>query len=115
MSTLIKIQDKGQVTIPYRHRNQAGLAKGDLVEAAYKGGKIVLTPKVTIDRSKFPTADDDYTPAQRRVIDARLAESKEDLKKGRTYGPFNTADEMIASMQANLKKGAVAKTARRAR
>jgi hypothetical protein len=40
------------------------------VEAAYKGGKIVLTPKVTIDRSKFPTADDEHTPAQRRVIDA---------------------------------------------
>jgi hypothetical protein len=70
---------------------------------------------VTIDRSKFSTADDDYTPAQRRVIDARLAESKEDLKKGHRYGPFNTADEMIASMQANLKKGAVAKIGRRSR
>jgi AbrB family looped-hinge helix DNA binding protein len=115
MPTLIKIQDKGQVTIPYRLRSRAGLAKGDLVEAVYKGGKIVLTPQMTIDRSSFPTADDDYTTAQRRAIDARLAESKEDLKRGRTHGPFNTADEMIASMQANLRKRAVAKTARRSR
>jgi len=28
-----------------------------------------------IDRSKFPTANDEYTPQQRRIIDARLAES----------------------------------------
>jgi len=35
-----------------------------------------------------------------------LAESEEDLKKGRTFGPFNTADEMIASMKRELKKRA---------
>ena len=46
--------------------------------------------------------------AQRRIIDARLAESAEDLKKGRTFGPFNTADEMIASMKRELKKRATA-------
>jgi AbrB family looped-hinge helix DNA binding protein len=49
MPTLIKIQDKGRVTIPYRLRNHAGLAKGDLVEAASKGGKIVLTLQAAID------------------------------------------------------------------
>ena len=55
---------------------------------------------------KSPSADDEYTLAQRRIIDARLAESEEDLKKGRTFGPFNTADEMIASMKRQLKKRA---------
>jgi hypothetical protein len=45
-------------------------------------------------------------PAQRRIIDARLAESEEDLKRGRTFGPFNTANEMIASMKRELKKRA---------
>jgi hypothetical protein len=68
---------------------------------------------MTNDRSISPAATDDYTSAQRRLIDARLAQSDEDLKNGRTYGPFNTADEMIASMRANLKKRGVAKTARR--
>jgi len=57
-----------------------------------------------VDRSQVPTADDEYTPAQRRVIDARLAESEEDLKKGRTFGPFNSAGDLIASMQEQLKK-----------
>ena len=115
MNTLVKIQHKGQVTIPSRLRSQAGLAEGDLVEASFHRGRIVLTPKLVIDRSKFGNADDEYTPEQRRLIDARLAESEEDLKKGRTFGPFNTASEMIASMKAELKKRAAAKKAKRSR
>ncbi|MGA3027143.1 MAG: AbrB/MazE/SpoVT family DNA-binding domain-containing protein [Bryobacteraceae bacterium] len=54
MSTIVRIQDKGQVTIPTRLRTRAGLAKGDLVEAAFVRGRIVLTPKVAIDKSRFP-------------------------------------------------------------
>jgi AbrB family looped-hinge helix DNA binding protein len=114
MNTTGKIQNKGQVTIPTAVRRQAGLAKGDLVNFAFQRGKIVITPKLVIDRSSFPTADDEYTPAQRRIIDARLAESEEDLKNGRTFGPFNTADEMIADMKARLRKGPRAKKTKRA-
>ena len=47
------------------------------------GNKIVITPQLMIDHSKFPSADGEYTPAQRRVIDARLAKSDEDIKLGR--------------------------------
>jgi hypothetical protein len=45
-------------------------------------------------------ADDEYTPEQRRLIDARLALSKDDFKNGRTYGPFETASEMIDFLHA---------------
>lgn len=108
-NTLIRVQNKGQVTIPSRLRRQAGIVEGDMVEATFQRGHIVLKPKVVIDRSVFPNADDEYTTAQRRIIDKRLAKADEDIKKGRTYGPFNTADEMIASMEANLKKMRAAK------
>jgi AbrB family looped-hinge helix DNA binding protein len=104
MPTLIKIQNKGQVTIPNGIRSKAGLVKGDYVEAAFERGKIVLTPKSVTDRSGFPNADDEYTPAQRSMIDARLRESLEEVKRGHTAGPFNTADEMIASLKQGLKK-----------
>jgi bifunctional DNA-binding transcriptional regulator/antitoxin component of YhaV-PrlF toxin-antitoxin module len=92
------------MTLPSRLRSAIGIAEGDLVEASVHRGRIVLTPKLVVDRSKFPNADAEYTPAQRRVIDARLNESEEDLKKGRTAGPFNTAREMIAHMKGELKK-----------
>jgi len=102
MSALVKVQHKGQVTIPSRLRSQAGIAEGDLVEASLQRGKIVLTPKLVIDRSRFPTAADEYTPEQRRVIDARLAESTEDIKKGRVHGPFETHEEMIEFLHGRI-------------
>jgi bifunctional DNA-binding transcriptional regulator/antitoxin component of YhaV-PrlF toxin-antitoxin module len=94
------------MTLPSRLRSAIGIADGDLVEATLHRGKIVLTPKSVVDRSIFPNADDEYTPAQRRAIDARLDESEEDLKKGRTAGPFNSAAEMISHMKGELEKRA---------
>ena len=38
--------------------------------------------------TKFPSADDEYTPEQRRKVDAELAKGLQDLKEGRTYGPL---------------------------
>ena len=54
-------------------------------------------------------APEEYTPAQRRLIDARIAEGLEDFRKGRFHGPFDTAEEAMASMKTNLKRRAVAK------
>src|SRR5580704_18762768 len=113
MSTTTRIQNKGQVTIPTRVREQAGLSKGDMVEFSYQRGKIVITPKLVIDRAQFPNANDEYTPAQCRIIDARLAESEDDLKKNRTLGPFDSAEAMIDHMRAGLKKGSTANRAKR--
>jgi AbrB family looped-hinge helix DNA binding protein len=109
MTILVKIQRKGQVTLPTRLRTAVGMAEGDMVEATVQRGKIVLTPRTVIDNAAFSTADDEYTPAQRRIIDARLAESRQDIKKRRTVGPFNTAADAIASMKLELKKRAAAK------
>ena len=115
MNTTARIQHKGQVTIPTGVRRQAGLSKGDVVNFAFQRGKIVITPKLVVDRSRFPSADDEYTPAQRRIIDARLDESEEDLKKGRTFGPFGTAEDMVAHMKGQLKQRAAVKKTRRSR
>lgn len=103
MSSVSTIQHKGQVTIPTRLRNQAGLSKGDLVEFSFQRGKIVITPKVVIDRSQFPSADDEYTPAQRRIMDGRLDKSEKDFKAGRSYGPFATPDETIKFLRKEIK------------
>src|SRR5438105_926716 len=104
MATIVKIHRKGQMTLPSRLREEIGVAEGDLVEASIENGKIVLTPTLVIDRSEFPNADAEYSPAERKLIDRRLLKALEDVKKGRTAGPFNTADEMIASMKQELKK-----------
>ncbi len=102
MSTIVKVQRKGQVTIPTRLRIQVGLVDGDLVEAKAARGKIVLTPKMIVDR--------EYTPAQRRAIDARLAESLEQAKRGETYGPFESHEEMTTFLHGEAKKAHPKKT-----
>jgi hypothetical protein len=45
------------------------------------------------------TADDEYTPAERRVIDARLAEAR----KGPYYGPFKTAGEALTFLRKEFR------------
>lgn len=110
MSTiLVKVQQKGQVTIPSRLREQAGIVEGDIVEATFQRGHIVLTPKVVIDRTSFPNAGDEYTPAQRRSINARLARADKEILGGQTFGPFDNAEDMIASIERELKKRAAAR------
>ncbi len=70
-----------------------GVGAGDVLEAKVEKGKITLTPKASRDDRQR-----EYTPEQRRAIDMRLAKSLAEVEKGLTFGPFDTADEMIASM-----------------
>ena len=108
MNTTAKVQNKGQVTIPTAVRRQAGLSKGDVVNFAFKHGQIVITPTVIIDRSKFPTADDEYTPAQRKSLDARLARAE----RGPYFGPFKNGAEVAAFLKKRTGKGAKSKSSR---
>jgi AbrB family looped-hinge helix DNA binding protein len=102
----VTVKNKRELIVPQSVRRQAGIKSGDRLEFRVSGGIINIIPEL-------PSADREYTPAQRRVIDARLAESAEDFKKGRGFGPFDTADEMIVHMKAQLKKRAAAKKTKR--
>jgi bifunctional DNA-binding transcriptional regulator/antitoxin component of YhaV-PrlF toxin-antitoxin module len=90
MTTILKMAGKGQVTIPSRLRAEIGIAGRGLLKASARRGSILLTPVVT---------SAEYTPRQRRAIDARLALSEEDIRSGRTYGPFDSVQQMVASMK----------------
>jgi AbrB family looped-hinge helix DNA binding protein len=114
MNTTGKIQNKGQVTIPTAVRRQAGLAKGDLVNFAFRRGRIVMTPKLAIDRSRFPTADGEYTPAERRAIDAGLAKADADIKAGRVSKAFSDHGEFIAALHDEAARLSVGRKKRRA-
>jgi AbrB family looped-hinge helix DNA binding protein len=107
---LVKVTPKYQVTIPTLVRRKMGVGAGDVLEAKIEKGKITLTPKAIADGS-----DPEYTPEQKRAIDMRLAKSLAEVKKGLTFGPFDTADEMIASMRRELKKRSALKKPKSAR
>ncbi len=105
MTVAIKNNNKTPLVVPSAVRRKAGFKSGEEIEFRAAGGVITITPRP-------PNADDEYTPAQRRVIDARLAKSDEDIKAGRVYGPFTTAEEMAASIEENIKKSRATKRKR---
>jgi hypothetical protein len=82
MTVTVKSRDK--LMVPRSVQRQAGIKVGQRVKFKVSSGIISIIPDL-------PPADDEYSPAQRRVIDARLAEAR----KGSYYGPFKTADEAI--------------------
>ena len=86
------------LVVPASVRRRAGIKAGDQLEFKVSGGIINIIPKL-------PSADDEYTPAQRRVIDAQLAEAR----KGPYYGPFETADDAIKFLQREIRKRKTAK------
>jgi bifunctional DNA-binding transcriptional regulator/antitoxin component of YhaV-PrlF toxin-antitoxin module len=105
MTVAVKNNNKTPLVVPSAVRRKAGFKSGEEIEFRASGGVITITPRM-------PNADDEYTPAERRVIDARLAKSDTDIKAGCVYGPFNTAAEMAASIEENIKKSRAAKRKR---
>ena len=85
------IRGKNQLSVPVSVQRRARLKAGDEVEFKVSGGVITILPKL-------PTADD-YTPEQRRAIDAQLDKADDDIKAGRVYGPFDTVAELERSMR----------------
>ena len=96
MTVAVKNDNRTPLVVPKAVRRRAGFRSGQELEFRASGGVITIVPKL-------PAADDEYTPEQRRAIDARLAEGLADIKAGRTHGPFDTAGEMIAHMKTQLK------------
>jgi AbrB family looped-hinge helix DNA binding protein len=83
----VKLGASRQVVIPKKIHDELGLAAGDYLEVEVAAGKVVFTPKALVDRR----------------IEKRLAEGLEDIKKGRVYGPFDSAKELVRSLHAGNK------------
>jgi AbrB family looped-hinge helix DNA binding protein len=62
-----KLGQRRQVVIPKDICDELGLQEGDFVEVRSAEGQVIITPKKVVD------ADEVLTPAQRAVIDTRLA------------------------------------------
>lgn len=81
---IVTVKNKYQVVIPHRVREQVGIRIGDVLEAQANNGKIVFTPKSIVDRA--------------------IAEGLDDIRKGRVYGPYTSAGEMVAALKGKVRK-----------
>jgi AbrB family looped-hinge helix DNA binding protein len=76
---LVKVQPKGQVTLPSKLRQRAGIGVGDYVEVVQEEGRIVLIPQDVAPR--HPAAD------------AALQEALADERAGRVTPSFRNVAE----------------------
>jgi len=76
---LVKIKDKGQVTLPAKLRERHHLSAGDYVEVKEEGNRIVLIPQ-------------DVAP-RHPGIDAVLREALDDERAGRVTPSFENMGE----------------------
>jgi bifunctional DNA-binding transcriptional regulator/antitoxin component of YhaV-PrlF toxin-antitoxin module len=88
----VTVKSKDELAVPRAVQRQAGIKAGQRVRFKVSGGIISIIPDLSV-------ADDEHTPARRRVIDTRLAEAR----KGPYYGPFKTADGAIAFLRKEIR------------
>lgn len=91
------VNAKAELVVPRSVHRRAGIKAGDQLEFKVSGGVIHIVPKL-------PSAPDQYTPRQRRVIDRALAAGLDDIKKGRLHGPFESHEEMIEFLHRQTNK-----------
>jgi bifunctional DNA-binding transcriptional regulator/antitoxin component of YhaV-PrlF toxin-antitoxin module len=97
MATTAK--DFSPLVVPSAIRRKAGFKGGDELEFKAAGGVITISRKP-------PVAGDEYTPTQRRIIDARLTQAR----KGPYYGPFESAEEAIRFVRKEIRNRKVTKS-----
>jgi AbrB family looped-hinge helix DNA binding protein len=81
---IVTVKNKFQIVIPQHVREQVHIEIGDILEAGVEDGKITFTPKSLIDR--------------------HVAEGLRDARQGRTHGPYASAREAIAALDARVKR-----------
>lgn len=92
----VTVKDNAPLIVPPSVRRKVGLKSGDKVEFRTDGRVITILPKAEPE-------DDEYTPEQRKVIDAEIAEGLAQIERGE-YMEFNSVREMSAWIEAGIAK-----------
>ena len=92
---VVPVKSKYQVVIPRKVRERIGLNVGDLLEAKAEHGKITFTRKPAVDHG--------------------IAESLADFRERRSYGPFETHEELVRSLHDETAKLRSKRNSRKAR
>ena len=87
---LIQIKDKAQITIPSKIRKELGINKGDYLEATIEADRIVLIPKIVIDKDSVALSEQGEKYLKEALLDIKenkfkihdkVEELIDDLKK----------------------------------
>jgi AbrB family looped-hinge helix DNA binding protein len=96
MEELIKVREKGQITLPLSMRKQLGIADGSIVLSRIVDNAIVLIPQETIDRDQTWFWKENW----RRLE----AEAGEDIAAGRTK-TFESVEDLFDDIEGTAQAG----------
>jgi len=86
LMSLVQVREKAQITIPSKIRKALGIKEGDYLEAEVDDNKIVLIPKILVDKAEAVTLS--------KKGEEMLKEALEDVKKGKVK-EFKNVEELI--------------------
>lgn len=93
----VVVKERTDLVVPPSVRRRAGIKPGDRLEFRVSGGAIHIV-------RELPSTGEELTGDQRAAVDRRLSAANEDIRRGRVYGPFPTAADLAASVEANIRK-----------
>jgi AbrB family looped-hinge helix DNA binding protein len=94
MEELIKVREKGQVTLPVFIRKSLDLTKGSIVLAKIVDNTVVLVPQRTIDKDQVWFWSERWQKLE--------AEAEKDIRKGRVKA-FNSVEELFDEIEESSK------------
>lgn len=88
---LVQVKSKGQITVPYKIREELGVKEGDYLglDVDIKSKKIVMIPQVVLD--KFPSVE--LSKKGKKMVEEALRE----LKAGNVK-KFKNMKQLIAEL-----------------
>lgn len=89
MMSLVQLRDKSQITIPSSIRKELGIKKGDYLEITKEDDRIVIIPKIVVDKSSVILSEKG---------EKYLNEALNDIKEGRIK-VNNDVDEFIDNLK----------------
>lgn len=89
MMPLVQLRDKSQITIPSSIRKELGIKKGDYLEITKEGDRIIIIPKIVVDKSSVTLSEKG---------EKYLQEALDDIKEGRIK-VNNDVEEFIDNLK----------------
>lgn len=100
MENLIKVREKGQITLPLYMRKKLHLEQGDLVLAKIVDNAVVLIPQETIDKDQAWFWTERWQKLE--------AEAEFDIQKGKVTS-FDSVEELFNEMEKTSRAHEVRK------
>lgn len=83
---LVQVRKKAQITLPSKIRKALGVKEGDYLEAEIENNKIILIPKILLDKAEAVNLS--------RKGEQMFKEALADVKKGKVK-EFKNVEELV--------------------